>query len=121
MTVVIDHFGRINPAHGIDQQPFKILSELARRDNVWVKFSGADRITRSGPPYADIAPFAHRLAEIAPDRIVWGSDWPHVMTRWTIPMPNDGALADLLLDWIPDARQRDRVLADNPAALYGWT
>jgi hypothetical protein len=43
------------------------------------------------------------------------------MTRWTIPMPNDGALADLLLDWIPDARQRERVLADNPAALYGWT
>ena len=76
--------------------------------------------TQDGHNKGSVA-FAHALLEAAPDRIVWGSDWPHVMTRWTIPMPNDGALADLLLDWIPDAPQRDRVLTDNPAALYGWT
>jgi predicted TIM-barrel fold metal-dependent hydrolase len=56
-TVVIDHFGRIDARHGTEQRPFKILCELARRDNIWVKFSGADRISRSGPPYDDVVPW----------------------------------------------------------------
>jgi predicted TIM-barrel fold metal-dependent hydrolase len=60
------------------------------------------------------------LLAAAPDRVLWGTDWPHVMRRWTMPMPNDGDLADLLLDWIPDEALRNRVLVDNPAALYGW-
>ena len=100
---------------------FQALLRLLRGGRAWVKFTGPYRISSQLLPHADTVAFAHALLEAAPDRIVWGSDWPHVMTRWTIPMPNDGALADMLLDWIPDARQRDRVLADNPAALYGWT
>ncbi len=60
------------------------------------------------------------LLETAPTRVVWGTDWPHVMAKWTIPMPNDGDLADLLLDWVPDPALRKRVLADNAAALYGF-
>ena len=65
-------------------------------------------------------PFAKRIVDEFSDRVIWGTDWPHVATKWTIPMPNDGSLADLLLDWIPDEALRHRVLADNPAALYGW-
>jgi predicted TIM-barrel fold metal-dependent hydrolase len=61
---------------------------------------------------------ARALAEAAPDRLVWGSDWPHVMVRK--PMPNDGALLDLLADWVPDAATRQRILVDNPARLYGF-
>jgi predicted TIM-barrel fold metal-dependent hydrolase len=63
-----------------------------------------------------VAPFAHALIEAAPDRILWGTDWPHVMLKGT--MPNDGALCDLLSTWIPDSSLRSRVLAHNPARLY---
>jgi predicted TIM-barrel fold metal-dependent hydrolase len=69
-------------------------------------------------PYDDTVPFAHALLDAAPDRVLWGTDWPHVMVKGA--MPNDGDLCDLLVDWIPDARLRKRVLVDNPAVLYGF-
>ncbi len=97
-----------------------VFGHLVRGGRAWVKLTGAYRISSETLPHADTNEFAHALLEAAPNRIVWGTDWPHVMTKWTIPMPNDGALADLLLDWIPDAALRRRVLADNPATLYGF-
>ncbi len=118
-TIVIDHFGRIDTRLGVDQKPFKILSELARRDNVWVKFSGADRISRSGPPYTDVVPFARRLIEIAPDRIVWGSDWPHTGLFDARRVPDDGKLIDALAEFVPDETLRHRILVDNPNRLSG--
>ena len=69
-------------------------------------------------PHDDVTPFAHALVEAAPSRVVWGTDWPHVMVKGA--MPNDGALCDLLQQWVPDAAQRTRVLVNNPAALYGF-
>jgi 2-pyrone-4,6-dicarboxylate lactonase len=69
-------------------------------------------------PYAQVDAFAHALVEAAPQRLLWGSDWPHVMVKSA--MPNDGALLDLLGRWIPDAALRRRVLVDNPAALYDF-
>jgi predicted TIM-barrel fold metal-dependent hydrolase len=116
-TVVIDHFGRIDPRHGLEQRPFRILEDLAHRDNVWVKFSGADRISGIGAPYSDVVPFAHRLLEIAPDRIIWGSDWPHTGLFDTTRVPDDGKLVDALLDFAPDEALRRRILVDNPNRL----
>lgn len=116
-VVVIDHFGRIDPRHGLEQRPFLILEELACRQNVWVKFSGADRISKTGAPYADVVPFAHRLLEVAPDRIVWGSDWPHTGLFDAARVPDDGGLLDALVDFVPDDALRHRILVDNPQRL----
>lgn len=118
-TLVIDHFGRIDPAAGVAQAPFGALLELARRDNVWVKISGADRISRSGPPYADVTPFAHRLIEVAPQRVLWGSDWPHTGVFDAARMPDDGLLLDALFAFAPDAAARKSILVDNPRRLLG--
>lgn len=119
-TLVIDHFGRIDPSQGLGQEPFRILKALAARDNVWVKISGAERITRQGPPYADVVPFAHALLEVAPDRLVWGTDWPHTGVFEPARMPDDGKLVDALFDFVPDEALRHKVLVANPARLLGF-
>jgi len=120
VDVVFGHLGYVKTEKGIAAPGFQALLRLLRGGRAWVKLTGAYRISSRPLPHADTNGFAHALLATAPDRIVWGTDWPHVMTKWTIPMPNDGALADLLRDWVPDATQRRRVLADNPAALYGF-
>jgi len=118
-TVVIDHIGRIDPSLGTGQAPFGVLLELARRDNIWVKVSGADRITRMGEPYADVTPYARRLIEAAADRVIWGSDWPHTGVFDAARMPDDGRLLDALLDFAPDDATRRKILVDNPCRLLG--
>ncbi len=120
VDVVFGHLGYVKTEKGVAAPGFQSLLRLVRGGRAWVKLTGAYRISSETLPHADTNEFAHALLEAAPNRIVWGTDWPHVMTKWTIPMPNDGALADLLLDWIPDAALRRRVLADNPATLYGF-
>jgi len=118
-TLVIDHIGRIDPAQGLAQEPFAVLSELARRENVWVKISGADRLSKIGAPYADVVPFAQRMIELAPDRILWGSDWPHTGVFDPTRMPDDGKLLDVLFDFAPHPASRQRILVDNPRRLLG--
>jgi predicted TIM-barrel fold metal-dependent hydrolase len=118
-SVVIDHFGRIDAALGLEQPPFKALAALVRRENIWVKLSGADRISGSGAPYTDVAPFAHRLLELAPERLIWGSDWPHTGIFDSKRMPDDGRLLDALAAFVPDEALRTRVLVDNPRRLLG--
>jgi predicted TIM-barrel fold metal-dependent hydrolase len=119
LSLVIDHFGRIDPQHGLEQRPFRILEDLAHRSNVWVKFSGADRISRMGAPYSDVVPFAHRLLKIAADRIIWGSDWPHTGLFDRARVPDDGKLLDALHDFAPDDALRRLILVDNPKRLIG--
>jgi predicted TIM-barrel fold metal-dependent hydrolase len=116
-TVVIDHLGRVDPSLGLEQEPFRVLIELARRDNVWVKLSGADRLTRFPGRYDDVVRFAHRLLAIAPERLVWGSDWPHTGVFDPARMPDDGALVDALGRLVPDQVLLRRVLIDNPERL----
>jgi predicted TIM-barrel fold metal-dependent hydrolase len=83
-----------------------------------VKISGAERLTADGaPPYADVVPFARALVAAAPDRVLWGTDWPHPNVRH---MPDDGDLVDLLADVAPDEATRHRILVDNPARLYDF-
>jgi predicted TIM-barrel fold metal-dependent hydrolase len=116
---VIDHMARVPAADGIEQEPFQALLGLVADDRCWVKISGAERLTADGPPpYDDVVPFARALVAAAPDRVLWGTDWPHPNVRH---MPDDGDLVDLLVDLIPDAATRTRVLVENPAALYDFS
>ena len=116
-NVVIDHLGRIDPAAGRDQEPFAVLLELARRANFWIKLSGADRISRKGYPYDDVGPFARRLAEVAPDRLLWGSDWPHTGYFDAARVPDDAQLVDAFFTMIDDETLRRQILVENPKRL----
>lgn len=114
---VVDHWGHFPVSRGLQDEGFRTLVALTR-DGGWVKLSGAYRNTVEGPPYADTIPFVRELHQAAPDRCVWGSDWPHV-SHWK-HMMNVGDLLDLLADWVPDAEARRRVLVDNAHRLYGF-
>lgn len=112
---VLDHMCVPDVAAGTSSPDWQLTLKLVA-DGAWVKLSGANRL--SDPPYAAVVPFARSLAEAAPGRCVYGSDWPHV-GFWG-PMPNDGDLVDLLADWVPDVAARDAVLAENARRLYGF-
>lgn len=116
--VVVDHFGFVDPQAGLDQPAFRALLDLVRGGNAYAKVSGAYRISKRGPAYDDLAPFARALVEAGPDRVLWGSDWPHVGLK--AGMPNTTDLVDALGRWLPDAAERERVLVDNPAILFDW-
>lgn len=119
VPVVIDHFGRICAADGLDSPGFRAVLRLLVHDNCWAKLSAPYFISEQFPQYADITPFALAMVAAAPDRVVWGTDWPHASAREN--MSADADLADLLIQWAPDTLARQRVLADNPARLYGFT
>ena len=97
---------------------FQALLKLLRERRCWCKLSGANRMGDPGPPYSSVIPFARELVDTAADRLVWGTDWPHV--RETGIIPNDGDLLNLLGDWVPDENTRNAILCDNPARLYGF-
>jgi predicted TIM-barrel fold metal-dependent hydrolase len=119
VDIVFGHLGYVHADRGgADDTGFRALLKLMERGRCWVKLTGPYRISAGDLPYADVAPMARALAAAAPERLVWGSDWPHVMVRK--PMPNDGALLDLLADWVPDDAVRRRILVDNPVQLYGF-
>jgi predicted TIM-barrel fold metal-dependent hydrolase len=115
---VIDHMGRVKADGGLEQRPFRALLELMKLDTCWVKVCGAERVSTAGPPFHDAVPFARAIVNVAPDRVLWGTDWPHPnVGRF---MPNDGDLVDLVSEIAPDEVQRDKLLVRNPANLYGW-
>ena len=119
VDVVIDHFGYMKVTKGLDHPGFVALQRMLAAGRAWVKFTGAYRISADGAlPYADVTPYARALVAANPERIVWGTDWPH--PKHEGPMPNDGDFANCLGDWIPDATNLRRALADNPAKLYGF-
>jgi predicted TIM-barrel fold metal-dependent hydrolase len=113
----VDHMGHFPTSCGVGDEGFRTLVSLVR-DGAWVKLSGAYRNSVAGPPFTDTVPFARALHDAAPERCVWGSDWPHV-SHWG-PMMNVGDLLDLLAEWVPDEADRHRVLVENPARLYGF-
>ncbi|CAN5353366.1 amidohydrolase [soil metagenome] len=116
VPVVFDHMGYVDPGQASGAAGRALVAMV--RDGAWVKLSGGFRLSRSGPPYADTVDFARELAEAAPTRCVWGSDWPQVHFRGR--MPRSGDLLDLLADSLPDERERHAVLVDNPQRLYGF-
>ena len=115
---IIDHMGRIPTQDGLDQGPFRRLLEVASMDNCWVKICGAERISTAGPPFTDAVPFAQALLEVAMDRVLWGTDWPHPNIKRH--MPNDGHLVNLIPLFMPDEAMQHAVLVDNPHRLYGF-
>jgi predicted TIM-barrel fold metal-dependent hydrolase len=116
--VVVDHIGSVRAGAGVDDPGFQALLRLVRRGRCWVKLSSGYRFSDQPPPYADMVPFVESLLEARRDRLVWGSDWPHVSFKGK--MPNTTELLDQLLTWVPDESMRRRILVDNPAALYGF-
>lgn len=114
---VIDHMARVPVADGLKQEPFRALLEVMADERAWVKISGAERLTGDvgRPPYDDVVPFARALVAAAPNRVLWGTDWPHPNVR---SMPDDGDLVDVLAAFAPDAAVRDQILVTNPETLY---
>ena len=116
---VIDHMARVPAADGIDQEPFqRLLERVTDDDRCWVKISCAERLTEGRvAPYDDVIPFGRALVECAPDRVLWGTDWPHPNLA---TMPDEGHLLDLLAAYAPDEAVRNRILVDNPQVLYDF-
>ena len=100
---------------------YTVISRLVDKGRTWVKISGAYMDTKVGPPtYADSTRLAQAFVKLAPQRMVWGSDWPHPTAK-DDDKPNDATLVDLLAEWAPDEATRRRILVENPAELYGYT
>jgi 2-pyrone-4,6-dicarboxylate lactonase len=121
VPIVLGHLGYPKSgARNWTQHPaFADMLRLIDKGRCWIKLTGPYRITGTADlPYDDVDAAARALVTAAPQRLVWGTDWPHVIKKK--PMANDGDMADLLERWIPDTKTRARVLADNPAELYGF-
>jgi len=116
---IIDHMARVPAVDGVDQQPFQELLQLmVEDDQCWVKISCAERLTQGKvAPFDDVIPFAQALIAAAPDRVLWGTDWPHPNMA---TMPDEGSLTDLLARYVPDEQLRNQILVDNPTTLYDF-
>ncbi len=117
LPVVIDHMGRTDARAGTNTPGFQSLLRLVGDGGCWVKVSGAHRLSQQAPHYEEARPFHEALVRANPERLVWGSDWPH--PRIEGEMPDAGRLFDLFHAWTPDDATRQRILVANPAQLYG--
>jgi predicted TIM-barrel fold metal-dependent hydrolase len=120
MPTIIDHFGQPDPAKGVDQPVFRVVLDLLGEKHVWVKLAAADRWLHEGKQFGDIVKLARALIAKAPDRIIWGTDWPHAYVYEPGGMINDGELMNMMIDFPPDAETRKKILVDNPARLFGF-
>ena len=115
---VIDHMGTVAADKGVNQANFVDLLNLLRSDEkCWVKVTGLERSSATGAPFDDAVPFAAKLVETAPDRVLWGTDWPHPNLK---RMPNDADLVDVVPRYAPDPATRQKLLVDNPSRLFGF-
>lgn len=114
--IVVAHFGYFRPGCQLENPGFQGLLELAVSGKCWVKLTGPYRISAEDIPYSDVDPFAQALVNRAPHRLLWGTDWPHVMMKKT--MPDDGHLADTFGSYAAEEQLRHQILVDNPAQLY---
>lgn len=116
VNYVLDHMGVVDAAEGLEQPAFRaLLAQLASDPKCHVKITGPERISAAGPPFHDAVPFARALIEAAPDRVLWGTDWPHPNVK---TMPNDGALVDLIPLYAPDPALQRKLLVTNPEKLF---
>ena len=118
VDTVYGHLGYMKTDKGIAHPGFQALLRLMKAGKAWVKLTGPYRISLQTMPHSDTDVYAHELIKAAPQQVVWGSDWPHVMVKGA--MPNDGDICDLLGNWVLDENVRKQVLVDNPARLYGF-
>ena len=118
VDVVIDHIGSIPPELGMDHPAFTALMRLVDSGRCWVKLSAAYQLSKAGAPdYSDYRDFARALVAAAPERMIWGTNWPHPKVEFK---PDDTDLLETLLDWTDDETIRRRVFVDNPETLYGF-
>jgi len=130
VPIVIDHFGAADASLGVAQAGFQTLVGLVQSGKVYVKISGAYRCSTNGPDYPDVAPLARALVAANPQRIVWGTDWPHPDTSRVpgraptdvspLKAIDDGRLLNQLAVWVPDAATRKVILVENPRRLYAF-
>jgi D-galactarolactone isomerase len=120
VPIVVDHMGQVPQPEAIRHPGFALLQELLATGRCWIKLSGAYLHSRSGAPsYADAGVVARALIGLAPERMVWGSDWPHP-TKKADEKPDDAQLLDRIAEWAPTEAVWRRILVGNPAALYGY-
>jgi 2-pyrone-4,6-dicarboxylate lactonase len=116
-TVVVDHMGRPDVDLGLDHPQWKrFLDLMDRNTNIWVKVSGPERLSKIGPPYDDVVPFGRALVERYPDRVLWGTDWPH--PNMETHVPDDGMLVDFIPRVATTPGLQHKLLVDNPMRLY---
>jgi predicted TIM-barrel fold metal-dependent hydrolase len=124
VDVVFDHMGHVPACAGVGNAGFQAMLELMKEGKFWAKLSAPYRLSELPYPYDDVTPFAQALIAAAPERLVWGSDWPHPAVPGHMPanfvMPNDGDLLDILALWTDDAGLQKKILADNPRQLYDF-
>ena len=116
VEVAIDHCGGVQAGLGVGHPQFQALLRLMDSGRAWIKVCHY-RASSTGAPFADVAPNVRALVAAAPDRCVWGTDWPHPQMD---PVPEAGVLLDQFFEWVPDAAARQKVLVNNPARLYGF-
>ena len=116
--IVVGHMGYLRLGRDLTCDGFGGMLRLAEAGRCWVKLTAPYRVSSGDLPYPEAGDFARAVVEAAPGRVVWGTDWPHVMV--TKPMPNDADLCDLFAQWIPDPQARRRILVDNPTDLYDF-
>lgn len=118
VDLVFGHFGYSHAKHGVTDKGFQGLLDLMQHERAWVKMTGPYRICDGNLPYFDMRPFSDAVIKANPSRLIWGSDWPHVMVKKQ--MPHDADLCDLLGDWVQDENLRNSILVDNPCILYDF-
>ena len=116
---VLDHLARITAAEGVSSEPFRAVLRLLETDRCYVKLASMYRLSSEPYPHRDLLPMIHAVIAARPDRVIWGSNWPHPIHYHRL-MPNDGDLVDLIPLWVPEATDRQKMLVDNPTALYGF-
>jgi 2-pyrone-4,6-dicarboxylate lactonase len=124
---IIDHMARVRGKDGVDQPAFQLLLRLLKDERFYVKLCSFDKISavpkahiEGSLPFLDMVPFAKACVDVAPDRVIWGTDWPHGNTFTPGRVPNEGDLLDILAQIAPDMAMRKRILVDNPARLFGF-
>ena len=118
VDLVFGHFGYAHAKHGVVDKGFQGLLDLMKHQHAWVKMTGPYRICDGDLPYVDMRPFNDAVIEANPNRLIWGSDWPHVMVKKQ--MPHDADLCDLLGEWVQDESLRNAILVNNPCILYDF-
>ena len=118
VDLVFGHFGYMHSKHGITNQGFQGLLDLMKQERAWVKMTGPYRLCDGNLPYLDMRPFNDAVIQANPNRLIWGSDWPHVMVKKQ--MPHDADLCDLLGSWVQDENLRNSILVENPCILYDF-
>lgn len=115
--IVIDHMGRLDPKLGVNDPAWKFIQEMIEKGNTWVKLSGPYLNTSIGEPWEDATRTAVAIAEFAPERVVWGSDFPHTTEK---VKPDEAVLTEMIAQWLPTEKARELALVKNPEEVYGF-